>query len=83
MTISVARRRFDRLGFWVLLAAGLSSAGLQPLRADEAPKPDPAGIATGDKTTAVDAGGTSFTVAAPTDKNSPDYNKNKKDYEDY
>ena len=55
----------------------------QPARADDAPKPDPAGIATGDKSTAVDAGGNTFAVPVPTDKTSPDYPKNKKDYDDY
>ena len=54
-----------------------------PGRADEGPKPDPAGIATGDKSTAVDAGGNTFAVPAPTDKSAPDYPKNKKDFDDY
>ena len=53
-----------------------------PMRAEEA-KPDPAGIATGDRTSAVDAAGNSFAVPAPADKNAPDYPKNKKDYDDY
>jgi Amt family ammonium transporter len=66
----------------VLLAAGL--LGLVPQgRAGEAPKPDPAGIATGDKSAAVDAGGNTFTVPPPADKSSPDYPKNKKDFDDY
>ena len=51
--------------------------------AQEAPKSDPAGIATGDKSSAVDASGTAFVVSEPTDKSSPDYAKNKKDFEDY
>ncbi len=51
-------------------------------RADE-PQPDPAGIATGDKTTTYDAGGTSFVVSEPTDKTAPDYDKNKKAFEDF
>jgi Amt family ammonium transporter len=66
----------------VLLAAGLMGF-LSQSRADDAPKPDPAGIATGDKSTAVDAGGNTFVVPAPADKNSPDYPKNKKDFDDY
>jgi ammonium transporter, Amt family len=41
-----------------------------PCFADE-PKPDPSGIATGDKTTAVDAAGNSFVVPEPTDKTRP------------
>ncbi|MGA2100944.1 MAG: ammonium transporter [Candidatus Sulfotelmatobacter sp.] len=51
--------------------------------ADDGPKPDPAGTATGDKTTAVDAAGNSFVVPEPTDKTAPDYLKNKKDFDDY
>jgi len=47
------------------------------------PKPDPACIATGDKTTAVDAGGNSFVVAEPTDKNDPDYVTKKKAFDEY
>jgi len=65
------------------LAAGLLGLLSTPGRADDAPKADPAGIATGDKSTAVDAGGNSFAVPAPTDKSSPDYPKNKKDFDDY
>src|ERR1700737_4677915 len=51
-------------------------------RADE-PQPDPAGIATGDKTTTSDAGGSSFVVTEPTDKTAPDYDKNKKAFDDF
>ena len=47
------------------------------------PKPDPAGITTGDKTNVVDAGGNSFVVTEPTDKNSPDYAKNKKSFDEF
>ena len=48
-----------------------------------APKPDPAGTATGDKTTAVDAAGNPFVVTEPTDKTAPDYAQNKKAFDDY
>jgi ammonium transporter, Amt family len=51
--------------------------------ADDGPKPDPAGIATGDKTTAVDAAGNPFVVSEPTDKNAPDYAANKKAFDEY
>src|SRR6202521_2631539 len=51
-------------------------------RADE-PKPDPAGIATGDKTTTSDAGGNGFVVSEPTDKNAPDYAKNKQVFDEF
>jgi ammonium transporter, Amt family len=67
----------------VLLAAGLLGLLSKAGRADDAPKPDPAGIVTGDKSTAVDAGGNTFAVPAPTDKSSPDYPKNKKDFDDF
>src|SRR5476649_1787520 len=44
---------------------------------------DPAGIATGDKTNAVDAGGNPFVVAEPTDKADPDYAAKKKAFDEY
>ena len=54
------------------LVAGIFSIALMPAIAQE-PKPDPAGIVTGDRTTAVDAGGNAFVVTEPTDKTSPTY----------
>src|SRR5215475_9154473 len=51
-------------------------------RAD-GPQSDPAGIATGDKTTTFDAGGTPFVPTEPTDKTAPDYAKNKKAFDDF
>jgi Amt family ammonium transporter len=47
------------------------------------PKPDPAGIATGDRSSAIDAGGNSFVVSEPTDKSDPDYAKKRKDFDEY
>jgi Amt family ammonium transporter len=47
------------------------------------PKPDPAGIATGDKTSVVDAGGNAFVVTEPTDKTDPDYATKKKAFDEY
>src|SRR5207344_2590886 len=44
---------------------------------------DPAGIATGDKTNAVDAGGNAFVVPEPTDKADPDYATKKKAFDEY
>jgi Amt family ammonium transporter len=44
-----------------------------PLRAQGGPIPDPAGIATGDRTSVADAGGVPFVVAEPTDTSAPDY----------
>src|SRR5579863_8684720 len=51
-------------------------------RAD-APQPDPAGIATGDRTSTSDAGGNSFVVTEPTDKTAPDYAKNEQAFKDF
>ena len=66
-----------------LLAAGLMGLLLSPCAAADAPKPDPAGLVTGDKTTVVDGAGNSFVVTAPTDKASPDYAKNMKEFEEF
>ena len=48
-----------------------------------APQPDPAGIATGDKTNALDAAGNPFVVSEPTDKTAPDYAEKKKEFDEY
>ena len=66
----------------LLLAASIFLGLLTPLLADD-PKPDPAGIATGDKTNAVDGGGTAFMVTEPTDKTAPNYTQAKKDFDDF
>ena len=47
------------------------------------PQRDPAGIVTGDKTNAIDAGGNPFVVAEPTDKTDPDFAAKKKASDDY
>lgn len=67
----------------ILLAAGLFAALATPSLADDGPKPDPSGIATGDRTTAADAAGNPFAVPEPADKTAPDFAKNKKDFDDY
>src|SRR5216683_6966363 len=56
--------------------------GAAPVVAQEAQR-DPAGTATGDKTSATDAGGNSFVVTEPTDKTAPDYADKKKAYDEY
>jgi Amt family ammonium transporter len=66
----------------LLLVASIFLGLLTPLLADD-PKPDPAGIATGDKTNAVDAGGNAFIVTEPTDKTAPNYAQAKKDFDDF
>ncbi len=67
----------------VLVLAACILAALMPCMAQEAPKPDPAGIVTGDKTSVVDAGGNSFAVTEPTDKTAPDYAQKKKDFDEF
>jgi ammonium transporter, Amt family len=64
------------------LVAGVLTIG-STLGTAQEPKPDPAGIVTGDRTTAVDAGGNSFVVTEPTDKTSPGYAQGKKDAAEY
>jgi hypothetical protein len=66
-----------------LLASALFAVLVSPCLAQEGPKPDPAGLATGDKTHAVDAGGNAFVVAEPTDKTSPTYEQSKKAFDEY
>jgi len=73
-----------RLRVWLLLALCASIlAVVVPVMAQDQPKADPAGIATGDKSNAVDAGGTAFMVSEPTDKTAPDYAANKKAFDDF
>jgi ammonium transporter, Amt family len=66
-----------------ILAAFWIVAGSLTVCSAQEPKPDPAGIATGDKSTAVDAAGNPFVVTEPTDKKAPDYAANKKNFDDY
>ncbi len=70
---------------WVLLSISMLIACMlimQPAFAEE-PKPDPAGIATGTKSDALDAGGNSFVVSEPTDTKDPEYAKKKKEFDEY
>jgi Amt family ammonium transporter len=77
--------RFVRLSLAVNAAslAIVLTLGSPRLCLADDPKPDPAGIVTGDKTTAVDASGTSFVVSEPTDKKAPDYAASKKSFDEY
>jgi ammonium transporter, Amt family len=80
-----ARPRRSRLFDLAIMALGVGFLGTiltTPARAQE-PKPDPAGIATGDKNNAIDAAGTSFVVSEPTDKSAPDYADKKKAFDEY
>ena len=60
----------------------LSGPAVVSQAADE-PQPDPAGIATGDKSNALDAAGNPFVVPEPTDKTDPDYAQKKKAFDEY
>ena len=44
---------------------------------------DPSGIATGDKSAVSDAAGNPLVIPEPTDKTAPDYQQNKKAFDDY
>jgi Amt family ammonium transporter len=79
---TIANRFRQAFGPLMALLAIVMIAGSSVCLADQA-KPDPAGIATGDRTTAVDAGGNSFVVSEPTDKNDPDYAAKKKAFDEY
>src|ERR1700704_3875769 len=72
------RRYFPLVALIVLLTPVM----YVPVVAEGQPQPDPAGIATGDRTTAVDAAGNSFVVPEP-DKSDPDYAAKKKAYDDF
>ena len=83
-----AERRSLRLSLMsacatILLTAGMLAGLSTASFADDGPKPDPSGTATGDKTTAVDAAGNPFVVAEPTDKSAPDYAANKRAFDEY
>jgi len=69
----------------VLAEEATPPAGAPPAAATQAPepKPDPAGIATGDKSNAIDAAGNSFVITEPTDKADPEYAKKLKEFEEY
>ena len=77
------RRSLVTASATIVLVAGLF-AGLSAFSfADDGPKPDPAGTATGDKSAAVDAAGNPFVPVEPTDKTAPDYAQNRKAFDDY
>jgi len=61
----------------------VSAARVGVARADDGPAPDPAGIATGDRTSVFDAAGSAFSVAAPTDATAADYADKQSAYSAY
>lgn len=72
------------LGTALLFLVGGIVLGLpRRARADGEPSPDPAGIATGDRASVVDAGGSAFAVAEPADKSAEDYAQKAADYEQF
>src|SRR5438093_3175309 len=78
----LGRARLCGLAIMFLVVCVLGAILTPPVAAQE-PKPDPAGIATGDKTNAIDAAGNSFVVSEPTDKAAPDYADKKKAFDEY
>jgi hypothetical protein len=56
----------------VVISCACVLTGPVALASADPPQRDPAGIATGDKTTTSDAGGNAFVVPEPTDKAAPD-----------
>jgi Amt family ammonium transporter len=66
----------------ILVFAQFLCGSLSIALADQA-QADPAGTATGDKTSVVDAAGNPFVVPEPTDTSAPDYAKNKQDFEEF
>lgn len=76
---TVRRLRLSSVGSLAILVV-FGAMLLAPLRLAAQ---DPAGIATGDKSNVVDAGGNSFVVSEPMDKSAPDYADKKKAYDEY
>jgi len=66
-----------------LLCAALLGATASQCFGDQIPAPDPAGIATGDRTSVTDAAGNPFVPPAPTDPTAPDYAQKKKDFDEF
>src|SRR5438132_11857909 len=80
LTLSHARQWLPWAAVGIFVGCLLTGPGLA---AQTDPPRDPAGIATGDKTSVTDAAGNSFVVAEPTDKADPDYAAKKKAFDEY
>ena len=78
----IIRQRLQLAATTLAIAVSILGVIVTPAAAQE-PKPDPAGIATGDRTNAVDGGGNAFVVAEPADKTSPTYAQGKKDADEF
>ena len=84
--MSNALRLFERQSLPKVIVAILCAyvlTGPVTLASADPPQRDPAGIATGDKTTTSDAAGNAFVVSEPTDKSAPDYAKNKQAFDQF
>src|SRR5262245_22953710 len=84
MSYALTGTRHRQLLKTATIAFGVCCLWLAPanVRAQQ-PQPDPAGIATGDKTNAIDAAGNPFVVPEPTDKADPEYANKKKAYDEF
>jgi len=76
-------RWLRRVGVLLVLGVVLPMGAACVARAGDDPSPDPAGIATGDRNSAVDAAGTSFVVPEPADASAPDYAQKAADHSAY
>jgi Amt family ammonium transporter len=80
-TISLKLSR--RACAWLAVCVLGTTVLVTPLAAGAVdPQPDPAGIATGDKMSVVDAGGNSFVASEP-EKGDPDFAAKKKSFDEY
>src|SRR6202162_4809237 len=84
MECAFARRttRWTLQIFVALVFAQILCGPMSVAFADQT-QPDPAGTATGDRSSAADAAGNPFVVPEPTDPTAPDYPKLKKDFDEY
>src|SRR5215831_19851980 len=67
----------------VAIALGALLIGQRVNGAEEPPRPDPAGTATGGKSQVYAADRTPFVVAEPSDPSAPDYEQQKKAYAEF
>src|ERR1700678_1458116 len=77
--------RTTRWILWAIVALVIAQILCGPMSvalADQT-QPDPAGTATGDRSSAADAAGNPLVVPAPTDPSAPDYPKLKKDFDEF
>ncbi len=90
--VLVRPRRHGLLGLLFVLCLGVGVVSsphfawaddATPAATPAPPQPDPAGIATGDKGSVFDAGGTPFVVSEPTDKTAPNYADQKKAFDEF